>query len=155
VDRHSRADVLGEDVLTNKHTTLTWEDVSNHSASFINEVQEMWRNTKSLLHEVRSDSSEVCEYSVADALASLGLADLQASMTKEQLSEQILVAILDEKFLRYLRACESNLETIKVCVADEDLSTLTAHIIKNLGCTELMAAAGRWRQDRLHRPEKF
>jgi hypothetical protein len=119
---------------------------------FINDIQNWWRDTQATLNAVRANGQEVCEYSVREALETLGFDDWKSRMTQAQYAEQVLQAVLDEKFIRYLRACEPSVVGIQSEIEDVDIDELLNYSIKDLGCTQLMAAAGKWRQDRLDKP---
>jgi hypothetical protein len=145
--------VFSEDVcLTPQPRTLTTSDIAIHMKDFINEIGVWWRDTKASLTEVRENKEEVCEYDVREALNELGLGEWEHQMTDQQFAEQILLAVLDEKFVRYLRDCEPGLESIQGKISDEDTVTLINYTIKNLGYKELLAAAGVWRKDRVSKP---
>jgi hypothetical protein len=76
-------------------------------------------------------------------------------MTNSQFGEQIIVKLLDEKFLRYLHNTEPSAAEPKFIIAEDDVENMLRYVVKDLGCTEFMAAAGRWRQDRLEDPSIF
>ena len=76
-------------------------------------------------------------------------------MTHAQFAEQILQRVLDEKFVRYLRDCEPSLGSIEASTSDAHIADLLNYAIKNLGCKELLAAAGLWRKDRASKPALF
>ena len=71
-------------------------------------MQAIWRNTRTVLNDVDSAPEEVCERSALDALSLLGISQFQEEMTTAQFAEQVLVLLLDEKFMRYLHECESS-----------------------------------------------
>ena len=140
--------VFSEDVcLTPQHRTLTTSDIAVHLKDFINEICVWWRDTRSSLTEVRENKEEVSEYDVTEALTDLGLEQWQQQMTHAQFAEQILQRVLDEKFVRYLRDCEPSLGSIEASTSDAHIADLLNYAIKNLGCKELLAAAGLWRKE--------
>jgi hypothetical protein len=148
--------IFSEDVcLTPQPRTLTASDIAVHMKDFINEICVWWRDTRATLAEVRENMEDVCEYDVSEALDDLGLEVWEHEMTAPQFAEQILQGVLDEKFVRYLRDCEPGLENIQVKTSDEHVDDLLNHAIKNLGCKELLAAAGAWRKDRVSKPALF
>ena len=101
---------------------------------------------------MRENKEDVCEYSLTDSLSDLGLTQWEHQLTKPQFAEQILMAVLDEKFVRYLRECEPSLSALDVTISESDIGNLLNYVIKDLGCTELLAAAGVWRKDRVSKP---
>ena len=145
--------VFSEDVcLTPQPRTLTTSDIEVHMKDFINDISVWWRDTKASLAEVRENKEDVCEYSLTDSLSDLGLTQWEHQLTKPQFAEQILMAVLDEKFVRYLRECEPSLSALDVTISESDIGNLLNYVIKDLGCTELLAAAGVWRKDRVSKP---
>jgi transposase InsO family protein len=146
--------VFSDDVcVARQPQTLTTTDIGLHMKDFINDVQNWWRDTKATLEEVRNDEEDMCSRSIENALSSLGLDQWELRMTKEQFAEEVLQSVLDEKFIRYLRVCEPAVANLEGDVDDQDINELLNHSIKNLGYTQLMAAAGRWRKDRALKPE--
>jgi transposase InsO family protein len=142
--------------LPRRPKSLTTEDLGVHMKDFINDLQSWWRNTRLVIEEARRNNDEICERTVEDLLESLGVDELEGLMTKAQQAEQIVVAVLDEKFVRYLRTCEPSMQGMQSVLHDDTFDELIlAHAIKSLGCKELMAAAGRWREDRLQNPAVF